>query len=726
MTQIDSPGAGVLTDDPARGVVLLRAAGVALLVDTGREDLPRVLHWGADPGPLDGPALRRLADDLVPAVPNSGLDAAWPFTLLPGQADGWSGTPGVSGCRDGGKPFPHWRTESVDVACEDDGSTVLCCRAVDSEGGLAVVSLLRLEPSGLLRVRHELTDLAGGYRVDGVLAGLPVPDQAVELLDLTGRWCRERGPQRRPFQHGTSARLSRRGRTGHDATLLLAAGTPGFGFRHGEVWAVHTAWSGNHVHLAERLPEGAGSGGSGVLSGGELLLPGEIRLAAGQTYSTPWVCFTYSADGLDGASAQVHRWLRSRPEHPRRPRPLTLNSWEAVYFDHDFDRLAGLARVAAKVGVERFVLDDGWFLGRRDEDAGLGDWYVDEAVWPQGLRPLADLVRDLGMEFGLWVEPEMVNPDSRLAREHPDWLVGNGSQDYLPRPWRRQQVLDVTDPGAYAYLLSRLDGLVDEIGIAYLKWDHNRDLHEATRVHEQTLAVYRLLDELRARHPGLEIESCSSGGARVDLGILARTDRIWASDTNDPVERQAIQRWTGLLLPPELVGAHVGPAQAHTTRRVTDLDFRCLTALFGHAGIEWDITTCDEAEQATLTRWTALYRELRHLLHTGDVVRADDPDSGAWLHGAVSPDGSEAVYAYLRLASAPDARPGRLRLPGLDAGRGYRVVRRGELGPAPTSAAPAWWQRGEALTSGDVLAGIGLPGPLLNPGEAVLLHVRAR
>jgi alpha-galactosidase len=709
------------------GVLLLRAGGVGLLIDARGPDLPRVLHWGADPGPLEPQDRRRLADDLVPAVPDSGLQDPWPFTLLPGQADGWSGTPGLSGHRGGADRFPHWRLRAApELESQPGGAAVLTCRAVAGDAGLGLVTRLRLEPSGLVRIRHELTDERGGYGVDGLIAALPVPAQAAELLDLSGRWCRERSPQRRPFQHGTQARASRRGRTGPDATLVLAAGTPGFGFRHGEVWAVHVAWSGNHLHSAERLPEGAGAGGTGVLAGGELLLPGEVRLAAGHTYATPWICFSYAADGLDTASARVHRWLRARPGHPRRPRPLTLNSWEAVYFDHDEEQLAGLARAAAAIGVERFVLDDGWFLGRRDDSAGLGDWYVDPAVWPRGLRPLAERVRGLGMEFGLWVEPEMVNPDSRLAREHPDWIIGRRPDGAVPRAWRRQQVLDLANPEAFGYLAQRLDALVDEIGIAYLKWDHNRDLHEADRVHEQTLAVYRLLDGLRQRHPGLEIESCASGGSRVDLGVLERTDRIWASDTNDPVERQSIQRWTGLLLPPELVGAHVGPGRAHTTRRVTDLDFRCLTALFGHAGIEWDITTCSPGELARLTAWSALYRQLRGLLHSGDVVRADHPDPGALLHGVVAPDGGEAVFAYLRLTSSADAQPGRLRLPGLDPDRTYRVARRSELGPPPRTTSPAWWQRGQATATGTVLASVGLPAPELDPAHGVLLHLRAR
>ena len=208
------------------------------------------------------------------------------------------------------------------------------------------------------------------------------------MLDLTGRWCRERHPQRRPFHQGTWLRQTRHGRTGHDSPLLLVAGTAGFGFRHGEVWGIHLAWSGDASWWAERLPDG-----SSVLGAAEL---GEVVVEPGESYATPWVYAAWSDAGLDGLSARLHRFIRARPSHPRRPRPVVLNTWEAVYFDHRLDRLKALADTAAELGVERFVLDDGWFRHRRDDTAGLGDWYVDEDVWPDGLHPLVDHVRGLG------------------------------------------------------------------------------------------------------------------------------------------------------------------------------------------------------------------------------------------------------------------------------------------------------------------------------------------
>ncbi|WP_345713459.1 alpha-galactosidase, partial [Kineococcus glutinatus] len=526
----------------------------------------------------------------------------------------------------------------------------------------------------------------------------------------------------------------------HEGYRVLVAGTPGFGFRHGEVWGVHVAWSGNPVYLVEHLPEGAATASS-VLGGGEHLAPGEVRLAAGESYTTPEVLYVHSTAGLDGLSARLHERLRARPQHPRTPRPVVLNTWEAVYFDHDLATLTALADTAARIGVERFVLDDGWFGARRDDRTGLGDWYVSQDVWPQGLNPLFDHVRALGMQVGLWVEPEMVNPDSDLARAHPDWVL-------TPEAplWRTQHVLDLAHPAAWEHLLERLDALVTEFGVDFLKWDHNRDLHVAEHrradgtaapgVHAQTVALYALLDELRRRHPGLEVESCASGGARVDLGILQRTDRIWASDTNDALERQQIQRWTALLVPPELTGAHVGPPEAHSTHRHLALQFRCATALFGHAGIEWDVTTCSPAELEVLSRWTALYKELRPLLHSGRVVRADEVDPGALLHGVVAADAGEAVFCWARLATAADAQPGRVRLPGLDPAARYAVRVRTELGePSVLQGAPPPWPAraggaaggaqdgGGLVLTGAALGALGLPMPLLNPGAALLLHL---
>jgi alpha-galactosidase len=464
------------------------------------------------------------------------------------------------------------------------------------------------------------------------------------------------------------------------------------------------------------------------------LLPGEIALRPGEEYSTPYLYASYGR-GLDALAARFHSYLRSLPGHAAngRPRPVILNTWEAVYFDHDVDRLRALADHAAEVGVERFVLDDGWFRNRRDDSSGLGDWYVDEKVWPNGLHPLLDHVRGLGMDFGLWVEPEMINPDSDLARAHPEWILATGGRQ--PLLARQQQVLDLGNPDAYAYILDRLTALLAEYTISYLKWDHNRDLVDAGRppggeagVHIQTVAVYRLLDELRKAHPELEIESCSSGGARVDLAILSRTDRIWASDSNDPLERQSIQRWTGLLLPPELVGSHVGPPQSHTTGRRHDLSFRAGTALFSHFGIEWDISSATTQERAELQRWVALYKELRGLLHSGTVVTGDHADEALWVHGVVAPDADHAVFALVAMSTGISAAPGRVRLPGLAPDIVY-TVRTLPPGNAPHGPLrippPDWIVAGGVTLPGRVLAEVGIQAPVMYPEQLLLLHVTA-
>ncbi len=706
-------------------IVVLRAAGTALILETVSPAVPRVLHWGADPGPLD--SLDDLALATTPPSPVASVEVPVLTRLIPQQADGWVGRPGIAGHRDGG--FPHLRlrqTRPVTVDTHPDGGGTVLVEAGDVQAGITVRTELRMEHSGVLRLRHEVVNEGpGGFSLGTVAALLPVGPQAAEVLDFTGRWSGERTPQRRALQHGLTARESRRGRTGHDATGLLIAGVPGFGFRHGEVWAVHAGWSGNHVHYAERFPEHGP-----VLGAGELLESDEIRLAAGQSYQSPWIHFAWSDQGLDGLTDRLHRFLRVRDSHPRTPRPVVLNTWEAVYFDHRLDRLRELADLATDIGVERFVLDDGWFRGRRDSTAGLGDWTVDQDTWPDGLHPLVEHVRALGMQIGLWVEPEMVNPDSDLARTHPDWLLVAPGRTAAPH--RDQQVLDLARPEAFTHILAQLDALVGEYRLDFLKWDHNRDLLEAVHngasgVHAQTLAVYRLLDELRSRHPGLEIESCSSGGARVDYGILDRTDRVWTSDTIDPLERQAIQRWTGLLVPPELLGCHVGAATAHTTGRTTSLAFRLATALFGHAGIEWDLTTCSRDELDQLAAWIQLHKRLRHLLHTGTTVHTDHPDPAAWLQGVVSQDRRHAVFSLAQLTRTTESVPPPLRFPGLDPGLTYTVAPCPEIGiPTSFPLRPVpWLTRGSVRLRGSVLADVGVAAPLLDPAQAIVLELKA-
>ena len=696
------------------------------MLGSDRRGVPVVLHWGAALPPA---AVEALALTQGTAALHSSLDEPQGPTVAASQADGWSGVPAFQWHAAGVVPAAlRAETAEADVAVE----VVL----TEARTGGTVRLTYRLHPAGVLEASASLTN--DGDRILDVQALrllLPVPDRAREILDFTGAWSDERRPQRRQVADGTWERSGRHGRTGHDAVTLTAVGTPAFRFRTGEVWATHLAWSGDSQVLVERQPLGAGPNGA-LIGAGELLAPGEVRLAPGERYDSPSVFFVHSAAGLDGVAQRLHALARSFPAHPATPRPVLLNSWEAVYFEHDLERLRPLVTAAAQLGVERFVLDDGWFLHRRDDHAGLGDWEVDPAVWPQGLEPLSQLVRDAGMDFGLWFEPEMVNPDSDLARAHPEWILAD-EQGAQPL-WRHQQVLNLGDPDCWQHVFERISAVVAAARVAFIKWDHNRDLHEAvgrttgrTGVHDQTAAFYRMLDALRERHPGLEIESCASGGGRVDLGALAHAQRGWASDTIDPLERQRIQQGTELLVPLEVLGTHVGAAKAPTTGRVTGLPFRMATALFGHAGIEWDVAQRTDEEKAALTAWIALYKEQRDLLHSGDVVHGDDVPDGATLRGVVSGGRDRALFQLAQLWTGRRAADPRTPLPGLDPDRAYRVRFRQDFGRSARRgiADPVWCRSlddgGEVVLPGALLTGPGVPLPALQPAEALLIEVLA-
>ena len=720
-------------------LVHLRSDGVSLLLDLVDGRLPAVVHWGADLGTLTAADAAALSLAGVEPLGANTVDVPVRVALLPEHHTGWVGKPGVDGHRDGRDWSPKfvttgvtWRGVPLGVDYLESGPGLLSVTAVAAEAGLALALDIEVLIGGLVRTRATLTNgKPGRYTVNALQTALPIPGRAREILDFAGRWGNERTPQRRVLGVGIHEREGRRGRTGADAATVLSVGERGFGFARGEVWGVHVAFSGNHRHYAERLFHGAQ-----VVGGGELLLPGEVRLDRGESYESPWLYGAYG-DGLDDQASRFHRYLRSRPSHPTRPRPVTLNVWEAVYFDHDGTRLRELADRAATLGVERYVLDDGWFRGRRDDTRGLGDWYVDEVVWPEGLHPLVDHVTSLGMEFGLWFEPEMVNEDSDLARAHPEWIMQ--TDERLPVRSRSQQVLNLGIPEAYDHILGRMTAILTEYDVAYVKWDHNRDLVDAgtapggeAGVHAQTLAAYRLMDELRMRFPGLEIEACSSGGSRVDLGIIERTDRVWVSDNSDPLDRQRINLWTRQLLPPELLGTHVAAPTNHTTGRTHELSFRAGTALFGHFGIEWDISddsvSADDLRE--LAAWVTLYKGSRGLMRSGTVVRVDSADPSIQISGVVAADQRSALYFIAYLGRSEVSPVGRFTLPGLNPSTPYRV-RPIVIGRSDRDFhAPPWWGVGSSAPAGTVLSGralavAGLQTPVSFPERVIVLSVTA-
>ncbi|MDY7106846.1 MAG: alpha-galactosidase [Actinomycetota bacterium] len=688
---------------------------VVVDVDSGT---PTIVHWGAPLADDDADALARALDR--PLVFGSA-DAIAPVALVPEHGSGFTGRPGLRGSRPGGRA---WAPRFAPVDHEVTGSR-LRVTARDDVAELTLTVVLELDDA--LVMWAEVTNTGpDDYSLDALTLTLPVPERAGEIGSFTGRWTRELQPVRTPWPHGAVSVENRRGRTSHEHPPLLFAGTTGYAEWTGEVWGAHLAWSGNHAIVAERLPDGRR-----YLQLGELAHPGELRLAPGESYRTPEVVAVHSGAGLTAATQRFHRHLRARPDHPTTPRPVLVNTWEAVYFDHDARRLRDLATRAARVGAERFVLDDGWFGSRRDDTSGLGDWWVSPDAHPNGLAPLIEHVRGLGMEFGIWVEPEMVNPDSDLYRAHPDWALT--TDGYEPPLARTQLVLDLARPDAFAHVLGQLDALLTDHDISFVKWDMNRDhiagsgADGAAGTHAQTRAVYRLLDELRARHPDVEIESCSSGGARIDHEVLRRTVRVWTSDCNDALERQTIQRGASMLIPPEVMGAHLGAERSATTARRHTLAFRAATAMFGHLGLELNLLELDDAELDAVAEVVALHKRLRPLLHGGDVVRFDT-DPAYVAHGVYAADRSEAVVSFAVVATAPSLTPPPLTLPGLDPTRRYRVAELRLPPPgslrAPTRSEPVWLAEGLTL-SGAALAAVGIQPPALHPESAVLLHLTA-
>ena len=619
-----------------------------------------------------------------------------------------------------------WTTWFADVRTEQSDDT-LVVEARDDRAGLALRTEVECLPGGALRARHALTNVAPtAYLLEGLEVSLPLPAAATEILDFTGRHEGERVPQRRPVGDGLWLRESRRGKPGLDSASILIAGTPGFTFSSGELLAVSVATSGNSMIAVQRSESS-----DATLTAGELLLPGEVVLLEGDRYTTPWVVFVASHHGLDAAAHALHTWQRTLPAHPGL-QPVTLNVWEAVYFDHDPDRLRRIADLAARVGVERFVLDDGWFLGRRDDTAGLGDWWVDEEVWPRGLGGLIDHVHGLGMHFGLWFEPEMVNPDSRLYRAHPDWILS--AEGRIPLEHRNQLVLDLTNPDVWHYLRDRIDAVLSEHSVDYVKWDHNRDLLEAgsarhggaPAVHTQNDAYYALLDDLRRRHPRVAWESCAAGGGRIDLGVIERVQRFWTSDMTDALARQHIQRWTEQLVAPEYLGAHISAPTAHQTGRALSLNFRAATAFFLAFGIEWDLTEARDAELKELTAWCDLHKQFRPLLHRGRVLRIDTSDSSVLAHGVLSENQDAAVLCHVQLDESRHNRGCTLRLPGLVRDAAYRLRWLGPTDHRAASMSPPLQAEGPAgntTVTGGHLNDVGIWMPRRPAQTAQLIHI---
>lgn len=721
---------------PDPRLIRLDGGGTTCLIDARGPGMPRPVHWGSAL-PVDAD-LASIADAAARPVPNAVLTEDVPPTVMPEQGLGGFGLPAIAVRREatGGPAAGAWATAFALQAVEpkeDRHGTGVRLRLADGTTGLTLDLDLRIDPeTGVQARRAVLTNRGPGpLGVEALAAGVfAVPFDAAEALVFEGQWTLEMQERRIALGPGLFLRESRRGRTGHDAFPGLVVGRPGFGEAAGAVWGFHLGWSGNHRLTVERTVDG-----TQTVHLGPLLLPGEIVLAKGESYETPWAVAAFAPDGLNGLTDRLHRTFRRRvadwPGATMRPRPVHLNTWEAVYFDHDLDTLKRLADAAAVVGVERFVLDDGWF-GRRDDDtSSLGDWTPDPTKWPGGLMPIAEHVRGLGMEFGLWVEPEMVNPESELYRAHPDWAM------HLPgrnRPLGRNQfVLDLSREEVSDHLFDMLDRVLSETPISYLKWDHNRDLAPAARTARdgagrpgadaQARAVWALIDRLRAAHPALEIESCASGGGRADWGMLGRTHRFWASDSNDALARQTIQKGWLRFFPPEVVGAHVGPSPSHTTGRRHGIEFRAATALIGHMGIEADLLALSDQEREATARAIAVHKAWRDAIHGGRYLRFEVAEAGREAYGVVSAGGDRALLVVAQTAQSPVRFAPPLRLTGLPVEGTWRL--RLAL-PAPegaklTTAALRCLAGDGLVLPGAALTDVGLQLPVLWPETALAI-----
>lgn len=687
---------------------------------------PSLLYWGARLP--DGEAADALESLSIRQGMHGVADISLPLSLAMEPGLGHPMVQGFSAHRNGrdwGSLFAVGKVETK------PNGAIIKCR--DERTRLGLEYNVDLDPvTGMLRIGSTLTNY-GDAPLDlneMFTACLPIPASMTDIIGFVGRWTQEFGRERVKRPSGTYLRENRSGRTSHFSyPAMLLAGADA-NESSGEVYGLHLAWSGNHRLRVDTLADGRV-----IASMGALLFPGEIRLASGESLASPEIVGAYSANGFSALSRKFHEHVRSkllRPEMRAKPRPVHYNTWEAVYFDHDTEKLKEIATRAAGLGVERFVLDDGWFGARRHDMAGLGDWYVSDAVYPDGLKPLVDHVTGLGMEFGIWFEPEMVNPDSDLYRTHPDWVLQIEGVEQVP--FRSQYVLDIARTEVADYLFERIHAILSNHDIRYIKWDMNRDLSHPggadgqAKAVAQVHALYALLDRIRNAHPQVEIESCSSGGARADMGVLAHSDRVWTSDNNDALDRQHIQRGASVFLPPEILGCHVGPAHCHVSGRRLTMAMRAATAITGHMGLELNLLTERQSDLDELKKAIALHKQHRALLHDGKLYRLDAA-SQQLAFGVVARDRSEALFSFAYIASDTNVLPGRLRFAGLDETRSYRIKliwpEMWQTVKAPSLIEKLDLGREGAVFSGAALMQAGMQMPHAQPETCLLFHLGA-
>ncbi|WP_376878326.1 alpha-galactosidase [Albirhodobacter sp. R86504] len=617
-------------------------------------DLPQIIYWGAR---LRGEDLAALARAHRMDVTGGMLDENPPLSICPEAARSFSGQAGLKArALEGDLIRPRFKFVS---AQEGDNSLALTY----ADGGLRYTATFAIHPqTHIITAQASISSDAPIY-LDWLAAPVfPAPQLSDEMFDFAGRWIGEFQMQPHPWRAGILARDNRTGRTGHEhfpAILLPARGATNCA---GEVWALHYGWSGGHAMLAEELPDGRRQIQFGHAPQTE---PAPIT-----AFDTAPIYAVFSDHGFNGCATAYQRHLRDEIvtwPHPDRPRPVHYNCWEAVYFNHSLPELKDIATRAADLGAERFVLDDGWF-GRRDDDTtSLGDWAIDPRKYPDGLGPLIDHIHTLKMTFGIWFEPEMVNPDSDIYRAHPDWALGATDQIL----GRQQMVFDMSNAQVREYLYGQIAAVLTAYDIDYIKWDHNRVLPHADA--SQARGTYALLDRLRADFPRVEIESCSSGGGRIDFGIMARTQRVWLSDSNDALERLRIQHNAALFLPMAVTGSHVGPRHCHTSGRVIGIEMRAWVAAARHMGFEMDPRELTDHEAGVLRDVTAWWKANRDWMRRADILRLDSADPAVIAEQQLAQDGGRFVVFAGKADTSAQILPRPLRLTALEADARYRI-----------------------------------------------------
>ncbi len=666
-----------------------------LVLAAQRERLPEVVYWGAPLPKEDNPATVAAAHRLD--VTGGMLDENPDLSICPEAVRTFPGQPGlILRAHDGTPLLPKFCFAGEEVR-EDK----LTLDYKDEANALRYRAVIALDPdTHVFTLTSEVTSDTPVHLHWLSAPVLPAPQHSDEMIDVSGRWCGEFQLNRIPWTPGIRYRENRTGRTGHEHFPAIIVPGRGATNAQGEAWGMHYGWSGGHRMAAEELPDGRRQ-----IQFGHAAL---METAASTRFKSAPLYAVYSSDGLNGIAVSFQRHLRDRivtwPK-PDRPRPVHYNCWEAVYFDHKLDVLKDIANRAADLGAERFVLDDGWFGQRDDDTQSLSDWEVDQRKYPEGLHPLIDHIHSLEMSFGIWFEPEMINPDSNLFRAHPDWAAG--SEDQILG--RQQMALDMGRADVRDFIYDRMAAILTEYPIDYIKWDHNRVLPMPDAA--QTRGSYTLIDRLRTDFPHVEIESCASGGARIDFGILQRTHRVWLSDSNDALERLPMQHNAALFLPAAITGSHVGPRICHTSGRHLDIRFRAWVAAQRHMGFEMDPRELTDDEAKVLRQVTHWWKDNRDWMIAADILRLDSADEAIIAEQQQARDGSRfAVFAGTARTSRQIA-PRPLRLTRLDPAATYRVSLANREDASRLSRGPTALKDGPLELSGQYLMSQGLTLP---------------